>query len=37
LNTISMRHPHIPIEHPNCFVVNDSEFSTAILCNLGYG
>jgi hypothetical protein len=25
LNTISMTHPRIPIEHPNRFVVNDSD------------
>lgn len=25
LNTISMTHPRIPIEHPSHFVVNDSE------------
>lgn len=25
LNTISMTHPRIPIEHPSRFVVNDSE------------
>jgi hypothetical protein len=25
LNTISMMHPRIPIEHPNRFVVNDSD------------
>jgi hypothetical protein len=25
LNTISMTHPRIPIEHPHCFVVDDSD------------
>jgi hypothetical protein len=24
LNTLSMTHPRIPVEHPSCFVVNDS-------------
>ncbi|XP_057950127.1 uncharacterized protein LOC131145080 [Malania oleifera] len=25
LNTISMTHPRLPVEHPNCFIANDSE------------
>ncbi|KAH9773114.1 alpha/beta-Hydrolases superfamily protein [Citrus sinensis] len=25
LNTISMTHPRLPIEHPSCYVVNDSD------------
>ncbi|KAG8068753.1 hypothetical protein GUJ93_ZPchr0005g15635 [Zizania palustris] len=34
LNTISMTHPRIPIEHPTVLYWM---ILTAILCNLGYG